>query len=289
MTMTIRNPIEWSADQFRLAAHIIEEASHTIYHPGEDVDALRPAVQRIAASDLKEALTKGFADFGAYRSDVVFLCALYPIIGIIIERAALGDDMLPLLFPIASGFALIGPFVATGLYEMSRRRELGKEISWADAFGVFHSPAFGAISALGLCLIATYVTWLIAAENIYLITLGPRPPGSLMVFAQAVFTTPAGWEMISLGVVSGFLFAVLAMVISVVAFPLLLDRNVGLDTAVWTSIRAVRMNIAPMAMWGAIVTAALIIGSIPLFLGLAIVLPVLGHATWHLYRKLIPH
>ena len=287
--MTIRNPIEWSADQVKLAAHIIEDASHTIYHPGENIEALRPAVHRLETSDLKEALTKGFADFGAYRSDVVFLCLLYPIIGVVIERAAFGYDMMPLLFPIASGFSLIGPFVATGLYEMSRRRELGQEISWADAFGVFRSPAFGAISVLGLGLIATYVVWLIAAENIYLMTLGPRPPASFDAFIHAVLTTPAGWTMVGIGIAVGFLFAVTAMVISVVAFPLLLDRNVGLDTAVWTSVRAVAMNVRPMAMWGAIVTAGLILGSIPLFLGLVIVLPVLGHATWHLYRKLIPH
>ena len=94
--------------------------------------------------------------------------------------------------------------------------------------------------------------------------------------------------MIVVGVSVGFLFALLVLVISVVSFPLLLDRDVGLAAAVWTSVRAVILNPGPMAAWGLIVAGGLVIGSIPLFLGLIIVMPVLGHATWHLYRKVVP-
>ena len=104
-----------------------------------------PAVRRIGVADLKASLAAGFADFEAYRSDVIFLCATYAIVGLVIFRLALGSDLLPLLFPIASGFAIVGPLAAVGLYEMSRRREQGAEVSWINAFDVFNAPAFGAI------------------------------------------------------------------------------------------------------------------------------------------------
>jgi uncharacterized membrane protein len=171
---------------------------------------------------------------------------------------------------------------------MSRRREAGMAVTWADAFEVFRSPSFGAIVVLGLVLMAIFLLWLLAAEAIYQITLGPAPPASLAGFAHDVLATPAGWTMIGVGVGVGFLFALLVLAISVISFPLLLDREAGVDTAVLTSIRAVLTNPGPMAAWGLIVAGGLVIASIPFFLGLIIVMPVLGHATWHLYRLIAP-
>jgi uncharacterized membrane protein len=217
-----------------------------------------------------------------------FLCIIYPVAGLLLAWLAFGYDMLPLLFPLASGFALIGPVAAVGLYEMSRRREQGVDITWADAFGVVRAPAFGAIVVLGLLLLAIFLLWLGAAYAIYLVTLGPEPPASIGAFVRDVFTTRAGWTLIVVGVGVGFLFALLVLTISVVSFPMLLDRDVGLSTAVATSVRAVVANPGPMAVWGLIVAGGLVIGSIPLLIGLIIVMPVLGHATWHLYRKVVP-
>lgn len=279
----IRNPIEWGWDQLHLARRAAASTGRALR--GEP--AARPHVRRIAIADLRAALAGGLDDFGACRSDVVFLCLMYPVIGLAAVWLTFGYDLLPLLFPLASGLALVGPVAATGLYEMSRRREAGLEPSWADAVRVTYSPAFGAIAVLGLALVAIFLLWLAAAWAIYEATLGPMPPASPGAFLRDIFTTGAGWTMLVLGLGVGFLFALLVLTISVVSFPLLLDRNVGLYTAVETSVRAVAANPGPMAAWGLIVAGGLVLGSLPLFLGLIVVMPVLGHATWHLYRRVV--
>jgi uncharacterized membrane protein len=282
----IRNPIEWGWDQLKGAGHAVDSAAHAIEGAPPAV-AGPPAVRRIAAADLRDALAKGLSDFGACRTDVIFLCLIYPVLGLVLARMAIGAALLPLIFPLVSGFALVGPIAAMGLYEMSRRREAGHDIGWAGAFGVLRSPAFGAILTLGVVLLAIFVAWLAAAWGLYAVTLGPEAPASITGFLGDVFTTGPGWALIGLGVGVGFLFAVLVLIIGVVSFPLLLDRDVGVRAAVSTSVRAVRANPGPMALWGLIVAAGLVAGSIPALLGLVIVMPVLGHATWHLYRKVV--
>jgi len=285
--LTIRNPVEWGVDQLKHAAEALEAAGRAGRRVRENLHSPVPVVARIGVADLRAALASGLRDFAAFRSDVIFLCVLYPVAGLILVRLAFGYQMLPLLFPLASGFALVGPFAAVGLYEMSRRRETGAETGWPDAFGVFRSPSFPAIVLLGLLLLAMFLFWLAAALKIYAWTLGPASPASLGAFFHDVFATGAGWTLIGGGVGVGFLFASLVLTISVVSFPVLLDRNVGLDTAILTSVRAVVTNPGPMALWGLTVAAALVIGSLPFLLGLVIVMPVLGHATWHLYRRVV--
>lgn len=282
--MTIRNPIEWGWAHLHDAALAIGSAGRAVAHVGSRLQT-PPAVRRITVADVRAALAAGIDDFGAHRTDVIFLALIYPVAGLVLARIAFGENMLPLLFPLASGFALIGPVAAVGLYEMSRRREQGLAISWGDAFGVVRSPSFAAIVVLGLILLAVFALWMLAADLIYAATLGPKPPVSIGQFAHDVFFTAAGWTMIVVGMGVGFLFAVLVLAISVVSFPLLLDRDVGLGAAIATSVRAVIANPGPMALWGLIVSAGLVLGSIPLLVGLIVVMPVLGHATWHLYRR----
>ncbi len=284
--MLIQSPIAWIGDRLDRAVHTVGSASDEDYWHG-DRHAGAVSVRRIGGSDLGHALTDGLADFAANRTDVIFLCVIYPLVGLVLARLASGYGVVPLLFPLASGFALVGPLAAVGLNEMSRRREAGAEVTWTDAFGVLRSPSIGGIVGLGLLLIAIFLLWLATAEAIYVVTLGLKAPVSIGAFAHDVFATKAGWTMIVLGVGIGFLFAVVTLAISVVTFPLLLDRDVKLETAIWTSIQAVAANPLPMAAWGLIVAAGLVIGSVPCLLGLVIVMPVLGHATWHLYRRVV--
>ncbi len=243
---TIRNPVEWVSDQLKDTTHHLESVGRSIRGTEARGGSRLPVLRRIEVADLKELLARGFADLGAYRTDVVFLCLIYPVVGLVLARFAFDSDLLQLLFPVTFGFALLGPIAAVGLYEMSRQREQGNKASWAAAFGVVHSPSFGAIVVLGLLLLTIFLLWLAAAQAIYVNTLGPEPPASLAAFSRDVFTTGAGWAMIVMGMAVGVLFAVLVLAISVVSFPLLLDREVGLGLAILTSVRVVAANPRPL-------------------------------------------
>jgi len=283
----VRNPLEWAWDHLKQTGHAVEATAHTMEGTWEDHGVAPPSVRRIGAADIGDALAQGLKDFAACRTDVVFLCLIYPVAGLVISRMAFDHGMVALIFPLVAGFALIAPLFGVGLYEMSRRRECGLETGWTDAFGVVRAPAIGAILVLGLLLLVLFCLWLFAAYFLYTVTLGPDAPVSAAAFARDALTTPEGWTMIGAGMAVGFLFALVVLIISVVSFPLLLDRNVGVGTAIATSVQAVRTNPGPMAMWGLIIASALLLGAIPLLVGLAVVLPVLGHATWHLYRKVV--
>ncbi len=180
----VRNPIEWGWDHLKQTGNAVGSAAQSMAGAWEDRDTAPPAVRRIDAADLRDVLASGFKDFGAYRTDVVFLCLIYPIVGLILSRLMFGYNMLPLVFPLASGFALIAPLFGVGLYEMSRRRELGIDTGWADAFAVVRAPAIGSILVLGLLLLALFSVWLFAAYFIYAHTLGPEAPTFLTHLTQ---------------------------------------------------------------------------------------------------------
>ena len=281
----VENPFEFLIE--KLAWGVADIGKVLIPHPDRHVGQAVPQVRRIAVSDLWDSLRKAWGDIAATRDDILFIGVIYPAAGLLLAGLASGADLLPMVFPLVSGFAILGPVAAVGLYEMSRRRDLGGQVNWLDAFGVLRSPALGSILGLGLIFMAMFGLWLGAAYEINLATLGAAAPPTLTAFEHNVFWTEGGRTLIVAGVGVGFLFALAAFVIGVVSFPLLLDRDVDMWVAVATSFRAVAANPGVMAVWAMIVVGALVLGSIPALVGLVIVMPLLGHATWHLYRKLI--
>lgn len=284
MAKTIGNPISWAAKSLGATGEHVGDSIAQV--GGADPDA-PPVVHTLTMDDLKAVLRAGYADFLATRADAIFIAVVYPLAGLLLVGLGLQMDLVPLLAPLVMGFAILGPVAAVGLYEISRRREQGLETHWLDAFGVFRSPSFGAILVLGFYLLMLFLVWVMTANAIYSATLGPEPPASLAAFTGDVIGTAAGWTMAILGTAVGFFFALAALAVSVVSFPLLLDRKVGVPVAVVTSVRVLRENPAVILTWGALVATLLVLGAIPLLLGMIVVMPVLGHATWHLYRRAV--
>ena len=258
---------------------------HVMAGPGDMV--ARPAIRQIGIADVWDALARGFDDFRAKPSHYVFLSLIYPICGVVLVTWSSGANMLPLIFPLVAGFALLGPFFAIGLYEISRRRERGMDTSWWHALDVRHSPALPAILAVGAMLVALFVAWLVVAQLLYPSLFGPQPPQSLALFLASVFGSEEGLLLMLAGNAIGFCFALVVLATTVIAFPLLLDKDVGAVAAIETSLRATLVNPVPIAFWGLVVAALLVAGSVPIFVGLAVIMPILGHATWHLYRKIV--
>lgn len=283
MSKTIGNPISWAAQHLGASGSHIADSSAVL----SGTTHTQPQIRDLTLADLSAALRAGVDDFMASRTDAMLAVVIYPLAGLLLIVVGFHLNAVHLLFPLLAGFALLGPVAAVGLYQISRQREAGRDTNWADAFGVIKAPGFGAILVLGIGLAALFLLWIVTAHLIHMWTIGPDPAASFSQFLHDVFQTDAGWTMIVIGLGVGFVFALVALAISVVSFPLLLDRQIGVPMAVVTSARVMRRNPGVILCWGLIVVALLVLGAIPILAGLIVVVPVLGHATWHLYRRAV--
>ena len=244
-------------------------------------------VRTIKVDDLWQALKAGYDDFKAKPTFVFFLFVTYPLFALLVTWFLVGDNLPYLIFPIVAGFTLLGPVISVGLFEISRRRERGLDLSWRSAFNFIHTASFAPIVALSVMMMLLYLAWVFMAEFIYFDRFGVDPPASLSAFLNELFSTQRGAALIVYGNAIGFLFAFTALAISAIAFPLLLDKPVTSLTAISTSIRAVTNNLMVMALWGVIVVVSLTVGALVFLVGLGAALPILGHSTWHLYRRIV--
>lgn len=246
-----------------------------------------PAVRTISTADLHWALRLGWEDFLAKRGDILFVGVIYPLVGLLVVALTVQGALLPLFFPLAAGLSIVGPLAAAGFYEIARRRENGDDSGWAHFLDPLGPDRRHGLLAIASMLIVLFLAWLLIAWTLYQATVGRLAPDSLGAFVRLLFTTPEGWTLIVLGNLAGGVIATLTLALTVVSVPMVVDRPVSGMVAVRTSVRAVAANPWVMARWGAIVAGLLVLGSIPLFVGLAIMLPVLGYATWHLYTKVV--
>jgi len=222
-------------------------------------------------------------DFRAVPLFTVLFGIIYSILCIVLPSI---DQ--PIFFPLMSGFALVCLFLATGFYEVSRRREHGFDTCWAHVSDPRREPSLPSILALGVVLLTVSIGWLATAERLYLWLFGPAAPESLSGSLTEVLTKSLGWTLIILGNAIGSVFAIVVLSISVVSFPLPLDRNVGVAVAIHTSVGAVLANPLTMALWGLIIAVSFVFGFLFVFVGFAFVAPILAHASWHLYRSVVP-
>jgi len=244
-------------------------------------------VRNITAVDLRESLRQGLDDFRDMRGDLIIAGLVYTFIGVAAAVMTTNGPLMPFFFPVVAGVGLLGPVAAVGFYEVARRREDGLDSGWRHMFDVLKRPSIDDMGMVAGLLLAIFVLWLLAAGILYVALFGWATPTSITGFLSNVFTTPRGWALIAIGAAIGAIFGWIVLAISVASLPLLVDCDVGASEAVSASWRAVHANKGEMIRWGLTVLGLLVLGSVPLFVGLAFVLPWLGYATWHLYTKLI--
>ena len=261
-------------------------------HDSESARGSGIPIRKIADQDLRIALRQGLDDFLEMRGDLIFVGLIYPLIGIAAAVMTTSAPLLPFFLPVVAGVGLLGPVAAVGFYELARRRENGQHANWVHFLDVRKRPSADDIGIVFGLLLAIFALWLLVAGALYVSFFGWegfswRAHPTIADFLRDIFTTPSGWGLIASGVFVGALFGWLVLAISVVSLPMLVDCDMSASEAVSTSWRAAHDNMGAMIRWGLIVGGLLVLGSIPLFVGLALVLPWLGYSTWHLYTRLV--
>ncbi|QJB68985.1 DUF2189 domain-containing protein [Parasphingorhabdus halotolerans] len=240
----------------------------------------------LTASDLRAALAAGWSDFKTHPIFGLFFAAIYVLAGVFITYALLEWGEFFWLVLTSAGFPLLAPFTAVGLYEISRRREAGMPMSWKAVLGALRGHGDEQIMSMGVILFVAFGFWLLVAHGVFAIFMAEVGTGTTHI---EFFTTAPGLAMLVVGSMVGGLMALAFYAITVVSLPMLVDREVDFITAIIVSLATVRSNKFVLLGWAVFIAVALFVAMIPGFLGLFIVLPVLGHATWHLYKRAVSH
>ncbi|GAB4394369.1 MAG: DUF2189 domain-containing protein [Kiloniellaceae bacterium] len=246
-----------------------------------------PKVRSIAIGDIVDALELGLRDFRGAPVFGLFFGGIYAVGGMLIVLTASALQMSYVSYPLAVGFALIGPFVAVGLYEVSRRREKGEPLHWGPILGVIFAQRRRETGWMAFVTLFVLVMWMYQVRVLLALFIGLHAPTTFDGFLQVVVGTPEGLIFLGIGHIVGAFMALVLFSLTVVSFPLLLDREIDFVTAMITSVKAVVTNPIPMVGWAFVIMVLMMISIAPFFIGLFIALPILGHTTWHLYRKLV--
>lgn len=246
-----------------------------------------PVVRSIGVRDIAEAFAAGLRDFQRAPGYGLLFGSFYAAGGILLVLLATRLHMAYLIYPLAAGFALLGPFIATGLYEISRRLERGQPLTLSGICGVIFAQSRRELGWMAFVTLFIFLIWMYQIRLLLALFLGFKSFSSMGEFVSIVLTTPEGLLFLLIGNIVGAVLALVLFSLTVVSFPLLLDRELDFITAMITSVRAVVVNLVPMIGWAAIVVMLLIAAALPAFLGLIVVLPILGFTTWHLYRRVV--
>lgn len=241
-------------------------------------------VNDLTLADLRNALASGLKDFAAHPVYGLFFAAVYVAAGLFLYVALVDWGQAEWLIPAAAGFPLIAPFTAVGLYEVSRRREVGLPLGWGKVLGALRGHGDDQILMMGGIVFVAFSFWMIVAHSVFAIFLAESGIGSESL---AIFTTRAGIMMLVVGSAIGALMALAFYAVTVISLPMLVDREVDFLTAIITSLATFRGNRLVLLVWAVVIAVLLFAAMVPLFLGLLVALPVLGHATWHLYRRAV--
>ncbi|PLK68966.1 hypothetical protein C0V73_21630 [Rhizobium sp. TH135] len=244
-------------------------------------------INPLSMQDVRAAFADGWRDFRTYPAFGLFFGAIYAVGGIFIAVMLTYYHLPWMIIPVAIGFPLIGPFIAVGLYEISRRNQRGEAVGWKAILAEVFRQRERQLSWMAFVVLFIFWIWIYQIRLLMALFLGFRIPATLDAFANVVLTTPQGLLFLAIGTVVGAVLAMILFTATVISMPLLLDHDVDFVTAMLTSMRTVIENPAPMLAFGLVVAALAIAALIPLFLGLLVVLAVAGHATWHLYRRAI--
>jgi uncharacterized membrane protein len=253
------------------------------YPPQAEAAPAPVTIRPMRIKDIQDALRLGFDDVRHFRTDALSIAIIYPIAAAFLATVVVLQDFLPLVFPVCAGFALLGPMATLWFAALSRQRERGDE----SVLSVFTPPRLVAIQRLAVITIMLFVVWNVIAGIIYGLTLGSSNADAGASFFHRVFYTQPGWTLIFAGCATGAVMAVLALAVFFISYPLVLDRPVTASHAIAISLQAMLRNPFHVLIWGAVVVVGLLLGAIPALLGIVIVLPTLGHASWHLYRRIV--